>query len=194
MNFNFFAYLSRMKYIKRWSLMHSMVEENIMEHTEQVSVIAHALAVIKNKLFNGNVSIEKVLLYSQYHETSEVITGDLPTPIKYYNKEIVGAYKDIEEKANKKLLSMLPDVLSEEYSKCVMPDIDSEEYKIMKYADRISAYIKCVEEVKAGNSEFVKAKESIYLDIMKTDRKEVIYFMENIAPAYSKTLDELEKI
>ena len=194
MNFNFFAYLSRMKYIKRWSLMHSMVEENIMEHTEQVSVIAHALAVIKNKIFNGNVSIEKVLLYSQYHETSEVITGDLPTPIKYYNKQIVGAYKDIEDKANRKLLSMLPDVLSEEYSKCVIPNQDSEEYKIMKYADRISAYIKCVEEVKAGNSEFVKAKETIYLDIMKTDREEVIYFMENIAPAYSKTLDELEQI
>ena len=101
MNFNFFAYLNRMKFIKRWSLMHSLVEENIMEHTEQVSVIAHALAVIKNKMFGGNVNIEKVLLYSQYHETSEVITGDLPTPIKYYNKQIIGAYKEIEEKLKK---------------------------------------------------------------------------------------------
>ncbi len=172
--------------------MHSMVEENIMEHTEQVSVIAHALAVIKNKMFNGNVSIEKVLLYSQYHETSEVITGDLPTPIKYYNKEIIGAYKDIEEKANNKLLSMLPKELYDDYYSAVMADKDSEEYKIMKYADRISAYIKCVEEEKSGNTEFTKAKESIYQDIMKTDREEVIYFMQNIAPTYALTLDELD--
>lgn len=192
MSYNFFAYLNRMKYIKRWSLMYSMVEENIMEHTEQVSVIAHALAVIKNKLFNGKVSVEKVLLYSQYHETSEVITGDLPTPIKYYNKEINGAYKEIEEKANAKLLSMLPKELYEDYYNAVMADKSSEEYKIMKYADRISAYIKCLEEEKSGNKEFVKAKESIYQDIMKTDREEVIYFMKNIAPSYALTLDELD--
>ncbi len=192
MNFNFFAYLNRMKFIKRWSLMHSLVEENIMEHTEQVSVIAHALAVIKNKMFGGNVNIEKVLLYSQYHETSEVITGDLPTPIKYYNKQIIGAYKEIEEKANNKLLAMLPDQLKQEYESCVLPNKDSEEYIIMKCADKISAYIKCEEEVKFGNSEFIKAKETIYNDIMKTDRQEVLYFMQNIAPCYSLTLDELE--
>ncbi len=192
MNFNFFAYLNRMKYIKRWSLMHSVIEENIMEHTEQVSVIAHALAIIKNKIFGGNVNVEKVILYSQYHETSEVITGDLPTPIKYYNKQIIGAYKEIEEKANYKLLSMLPSELVAEYESCVIPDKDSEEYKIMKCADKISAYIKCEEEVKLGNNEFLKAKETIYNDIMKTDREEVIYFMKNVAPCYSLTLDELE--
>ncbi len=192
MNFNFFAYLNRMKYIKRWSLMHSMVEENIMEHTEQVSVIAHALAVIKNKLYGGSVNVEKVLLYSQYHETSEVITGDLPTPIKYYNKQIIGAYKEIENKANRKLLAMLPRELQSEYESCVIPDVDSDEYKIMKCADKISAYIKCEEEVKLGNSEFIKAKDSIYKDIMQTDRQEVLYFMQNVAPCYSLTLDELE--
>lgn len=192
MNFNFFAYLNRMKYIKRWSLMHSMVEENVMEHTEQVSVVAHALAVIKNTYFKGNVNIEKVVLYAQYHETSEVITGDLPTPIKYFNKEINGAYKELERGAELKLLSMLPPELSSEYAKSVIPDEKSEEYIIMKLADKISAYIKCVEEVKAGNKEFVKAKQTIKKDLEGCERDEVKYFLKNILPSYEKTLDELE--
>ena len=154
MNYIFFAYLNRMKYSKRWSLMHSMVEENVMEHTEQVSVVAHALAVIKNKIYGGNVDIEKVLLYAQYHETSEVITGDLPTPIKYFNKEINHAYKDIELGASKKLLSTLPEELRSVYEQYVIPCEETEEYKIMKCADKISAYIKCVEEIKSGYAEF----------------------------------------
>ena len=192
MNYNFFAYLNRMKYIKRWSLMHSMVEENVMEHTEQVSVVAHALAVIKNKIYGGNVSVEKVLLYAQYHETSEVITGDLPTPIKYFNKEINGAYKDLERGAELKLLSMLPEELYNEYKDAVIPNEDSEEYKIMKLADKISAYIKCVEEVKAGNKEFVKAKQTIKKELDKCERDEVKYFIKYILPSYEKTLDELD--
>lgn len=192
MEYNFFAYLNRMKYIKRWSLMHSMVDENVMEHTEQVSVIAHALSVIKNKIYGGNISIERVLLYSQYHETSEVITGDLPTPIKYYNKELNGAYKELEKKAAKKLLSMMPESFKEEYEQYVIPDEESEEYKIMKAADRIAAYIKCAEEVKAGNKEFLKAKKSIKNDIDKIDREEVVYFVKNILPVYELSLDELD--
>lgn len=192
MNFNFFAYLNRMKYIKRWSLMHSMVEENVMEHTEQVSVVAHALAVIKNTYYGGSVNIEKVLLYAQYHETSEVITGDLPTPIKYFNKEINGAYKELERGAELKLLSMLPEELSKEYAKSVIPDESSEEYAIMKLADKISAYIKCVEEVKSGNKEFVKAKKTIKSDLDKCEREEVKYFVKNILPCYERTLDELD--
>lgn len=192
MNYDFFAYLNRMKHIKRWSLMRSNVEENIMEHTEQVSVVAHALATIKNVYFNGNVDILKVVLYSQYHETSEVITGDLPTPIKYFNKEINLAYKDIEKGASNKLLDTLPLEIRAEYEKYVLPDEDSEEYKIMKCADKISAYIKCVEEVKWGNSEFVKAKETIFKDLQKCDREEVKYFIKNVLPKYELTLDELE--
>ena len=192
MKYDFFAYLNRMKHIKRWSLMRSNVEENIMEHTEQVSVIAHALATIKNVYFNGKVDVLKVVLYSQYHETSEVITGDLPTPIKYFNKEINVAYKDIEKGASNKLLETLPDEIRKEYEKYVLPDEDSEEYKIMKCADKISAYIKCVEEVKWGNSEFVKAKETIYKDLLKCEREEVKYYIEHILPKYSLTLDELE--
>lgn len=192
MKYDFFAYLNRMKYIKRWALMYSINDENIMEHTEQVSVIAHALAEIKNVYFNGNVDILKVLLYSQYHETSEVITGDLPTPIKYFNKEINHAYKDIEKGACEKLLQTLPTELQKRYQSYVLPDESSEEYKIMKCADKISAYIKCVEELKSGNSEFIKARDTLYNDILKIDREEVKFFMENVAPRYECTLDELE--
>ena len=192
MNYDFFAYLNRMKHIKRWALMRSNVEENIMEHTEQVSVVAHALATIKNVYFNGNVDILKVVLYSQYHETSEVITGDLPTPIKYFNKEINLAYKDLEKGACNKLLDTLPPEIRVEYEKYVLPNEDSEEYKIMKWADKLSAYIKCIEEVKWGNSEFVKAKETIYKDLKKCDREEVKYFIKNVLPKYELTLDELE--
>lgn len=190
MNFNFYAYLNRMKYIKRWALMHSTVEENIMEHTQQVTVITHSLCLIKNTYFGGKVDIEKALLYATYHETSEVVTGDLPTPIKYFNKAINGAYKDLERGACEKLLTLLPEELSKEYAKSVLPDTDSEEYKIMKCADRISAYIKCVEELKSGNKEFALAEQSILRDIQSIDREEVKYFIENILPSYSLTLDE----
>ena len=189
---DFFAYLNRMKYIKRWSLMRSLDSENVLEHTAQVSVIAHALAEIKNKRFGGNVDVLKVVLYAQYHETGEVITGDLPTPIKYFNKEINHAYKDIERGASEKLLRTLDEDLKSVYAKYVLPDEDSEEYKIMKSADKISAYIKCVEEIKSGNAEFKKAKDSILKEINKSDRDEVKYFMKNIAPVYLCSLDELE--
>lgn len=192
MKYDFFAYLNRLKYIKRWSLMRSQVEENVSEHTEQVSVITHLLATVKNVYFGGKVDVLKAVLYAQYHETGEVITGDLPTPIKYFNKEINSAYKDIEKKSAEKLLKTLPNELLEEYEKYVLPDETSEEYQIMKCADRIAAYIKCVEEVKAGNNEFLKAKESIYEDIVKSDREEVKFFIENILPKYSLSLDELE--
>ncbi|MBR2322775.1 MAG: 5'-deoxynucleotidase [Clostridia bacterium] len=192
MNYDFFAYLNRMKYIKRWALMRSKFDENVMEHTAHVSVIAHALAEIKNLYFNGNVDILKVILYSQYHETSEVITGDLPTPIKYFNKEINHAYKDIEKGACHKLLNTLPEDLRAVYSNYVLPDEKSEEYIIMKCADKISAYIKCEEELKSGNSEYVKAKDAIYKDISAIERDEVKYFMKHVAPRYLCSLDELE--
>ena len=138
-----------MKYIKRWSLMRSIREENIMEHSQQVAVIAHALALIENKMFNGNVDVAKVVLLAQYHEVGEVITGDLPTPIKYFNPEIKSAYKDLEKNACEKILNMLPDQLKDEYAEYIIPNEETCEYKLVKYADRISAYLKCVEEVKA---------------------------------------------
>lgn len=188
----FFAFLSRMKYIKRWSLMRSVREENIMEHTLEVSLIAHALAVIKNKSFNGNVNVEKVVLLAQYHEVGEVITGDLPTPIKYFNPEIKKAYKEIEKGACEKILDMLPEMLKSDYSEYVLPDENSEEYKIVKCADRLSAYLKCVEEIKAGNGEFKKAKKSILGELKSLKREEVDYYLNEFAPAYELTLDELD--
>lgn len=188
----FFAFLNRMKYIRRWSLMRSVREENIMEHSQQVAVIAHALALINKKVFGGNVDEKEVVLLAQYHEVGEVITGDLPTPIKYFNPEIKSAYKDLEKGASQRLLGMLPELLQGEYEKYVIPNEDSEEYKLVKYADRLSAYLKCVEEVKAGNSEFKKAKTSIGNELKGCGCREVEYFMKEFVPAYELTLDELD--
>lgn len=189
--YKFFAYLDRMKYIKRWSLMHSTTNENIMEHSQQVAVIAHALATISNEYFGGNLDANSIAVKALFHETSEVMTGDLPTPIKYFNPEIRDAYKSLEKLANERLLSLLPSQLSAEYAKIVMDDV-SEEHKFVKYADKICAYIKCVDEVKRGNAEFAKAKETIFKEINAFRSKEVDYFMGNFLPAFSLTLDELD--
>ena len=188
----FFAYLNRMKYIKRWSLMRSIREENIMEHSQTVAVIAHALALITNKMFGGSVDEKKVVLLAQYHEVGEVITGDLPTPIKYFNPEIKTAYKDLEKGACERILSMLPESLKDEYREYILPDENSEEYKLVKYADRLSAYLKCVEEVKAGNAEFKKAKTSIGGELKNCGNPAVEYYLKEFAPAYELSLDELD--
>lgn len=193
MDYDFFAYLSRMKYIKRWALMRSTNEENIMEHSLQVTEIAHAIALIKNEMFGGSVDPYKVMCLAVYHETSEVITGDLPTPIKYFNAQINSAYKDLEDLAAEKLIEKLPEELKPLYKEFILADKDTEEYKIMKAADRVSAYIKCVEEVKSGNKEFVKAKESIGKDIKSINDEAVKYFIKNILPSFEKTLDELDQ-
>lgn len=190
--YNFYAFLGRMKYIDRWSLMHSIKKENIMEHSQEVAIITHALCLIKNKMFNGKLNVEKALLLALYHEVGEVITGDLPTPIKYFNSEIQSAYKDLEVKACEKLLNMLPDELKEEYRESILPDKNIEEAKIVKYADKISAYIKCLEELKQGNSEFKKAESTIKKAIKEYDSEEVNYFMDNFVGAYKLTLDELD--
>lgn len=190
--YKFFAYLSRMKDIKRWALMRSVREENIMEHSQQVAVLAHALALITNKKFGGRVDVNKVVLLAQYHEVSEVITGDLPTPIKYFNPEIKNAYKDLEKNASKRILSMLPEELKEEYEQYILPSVDTEEYKIVKLADRLSAYIKCLEELKFGNKEFKKAKASIEQDLKNSNNKAVNYYLKEFAPAHELSLDELD--
>ena len=190
--FKFFAFLNRMKYIKRWSLMRSVREENIMEHSQQVAVIAHALALINNKIYGKNVDTAKVVMLAQYHEVSEVITGDLPTPIKYFNPEIKSAYKDLEVHASQRLINMLPEELKEEYTEYILPDAETEEYKIVKCADRLSAYLKCVEEVKAGNSEFKKAKTSIGNELKGLKRQDVDYYLKEFAPAFDLSLDELD--
>lgn len=190
--FDFYAYLMRMKYIKRWALMRSTSEENIMEHSWEVAVIAHALAIIKNKKFGGSVDEYKTLCLAVYHETSEVVTGDLPTPIKYFNREINSAYKSLEKDANERLIAKLPEELQNRYREFILDDPSSEEHKLMKYADRICAYIKCLEELKVGNKEFLKAKESIGKELSNADDEAVKYFIKNVLPTFSKTLDELE--
>ena len=192
MAYNFYAYLNRMKYIKRWSLMHSIVNENIMEHSEQVAQIAHALAMISNKIFGGEVNADRCVTLAVFHECSEVITGDLPTPIKYYNNEIKVAYKDLEAVANDKLLSMLPDELRMDYESIIAPDESTKEYKLSKAADKISAYVKCLEELKSGNKEFQKAEKSIKKELENSSLPEVKYFMDNFIPGFKKTLDELD--
>ena len=190
--FKFFAFINRMKYIKRWSLMRSVREENIMEHSQQVAVIAHALALINNKILGGTADISKVVLLAQYHEVGEVITGDLPTPIKYFNPEIKSAYKDLEKNASERLINMLPESLQGEYREYIIPDESTLEYKLVKCADRLAAYLKCVEEVRAGNAEFKKAKASIGAELKNLKCPEVDYYLKEFAPAFDLTLDELD--
>ena len=192
MSYNFYAFMDRMKYIKRWQLMRSVRDENIMEHSQQVAMFAHALAVINNKVYGGNADASKAVLYAVYHECSEVMTGDLPTPIKYFNNSIHGAYKQLEERACDKLLNTLPEELKEEFTFSVKPDTQSYEYALMKAADRLAAYVKCLEELRCGNAEFAKAKKSIEEDLHSRKMKEVEYFFENFIPTFSLTLDELE--
>jgi len=189
---NFYAYMDRMKYIKRWQLMRSVREENIMEHSQQVALFAHALAIINVKILKGNADPEKAVLYALYHECSEVMTGDLPTPIKYFNRSIQGAYKDLEGKATDKLLNTLPAELKEELQPYAKPQTDSLEYKLMKAADRLAAYVKCLEELRSGNNEFAKAEKSIKADLLSRNMPEVEYFFQNFIPAFNLTLDELD--
>ena len=190
MSKNFFAYISRMKYIFRWNLMRNTDRENIQEHSMQVVWLAHALCIIGNKFFDKNYNTTDILALAAYHEASEVITGDLPTPIKYHNPNIKKSYKAIEELACQKLLNMLPDNLKPEYEKYLIPK-QSPEQILVKAADRISAYLKCVEELKAGNREFTKAKDTILISINRLDLDEVDYFMDNFMDSFDLTLDEL---
>lgn len=190
--YNFYAFMDRMKYIRRWSLMRSVRDENIMEHSQQVAMLSHSLAVINNKIFGGGADAEKCVMYAVYHECAEVLTGDLPTPIKYFNKSIQGAYKGLEDNACDKLLTMLPEELVGEIAVYVKPDTASEEYKIVKAADRLAAYIKCLEEHRCGNTEFEKAKKSIEADLHARNMPEVEYFFKNFISAFNLSLDELE--
>lgn len=189
--YSFFAFLSRMKHIYRWSLMRNVNNENIQEHSLQTAMIAHGLALIKNKFFNGEVNPEKIALLAIFHDCNETIIGDLPTPIKYYNPEIKDAYKKLEDVSKEKLLTMLPDPLKDEYRSILFYDEKSEEGKIIKAADRLCAYIKCIEEIKAGNAEFEKALQTTYKQIEEIDMPEVKYFMDHFIDSFSLTLDEL---
>ena len=192
MRYDFYAYMDRMKYIKRWQLMRSTRNENIMEHSQSVSVLAHALVTIHNEVFGGNADVLKTVLYAIYHETSEVMTGDLPTPIKYYNRSIQGAYKELEKSACEKIVGALPEEMKRGIEPYVMADEDCLESRFVKAADRLAAYIKCLEELRSGNKEFAKAKKSIEEDLHSRKIPSVEYFFKNFIPSFKLNLDELE--
>lgn len=189
-NNTFYAMLSRMKYINRWGLMNSTRQENLSEHSLETAIIAHALAVIGNKRLGKSIDANAVAVMAIFHDCSEIITGDMPTPIKYYNNQIKQAYKEIESAAAEKLLSRLPEDLREEYK----PIFNEEEnlllHRYVKAADKLSALIKCIEELKMGNEEFKTAKHSITKALENMELDEIKIFMDEFLPAYSLTLDE----
>lgn len=193
-NYNFFAMVNRMKYIDRWALMPNANKENIAEHSHSVAVIAHALALIGNREFGKNYNPERAALLALYHDTTEVITGDMPTPVKYYNDEIKSVYKDIEETAGDRLLKMLPDDYKQDYLPLFhKSDEDKQLWKLVKAADKISALVKCIEENRMGNREFDIALKSQEQKIADIDMPEVKFFSEHFLKAYYLTLDEHTK-
>ena len=189
---NFFALISRMKYIDRWALMRNTETENIQEHSHQVAVLAHALAVIANQRFGAQLDPGRVAVAALYHDATEIITGDMPTPVKYYNSTLRDSYKQVEAAAADRLLSMLPPDLRPEFES-YLRESDPEIHAYVKAADKLSAYLKCVEEVKAGNSEFRLAKEQTWAALMDKPLPALQYFIDQFLPSFELTLDELQK-
>lgn len=186
--------VNRMKLIDRWALMRNTSKENIAEHSHSVAVIAHALALIGNKKFGKNYDASRAALLALYHDTTEVITGDMPTPVKYYNDEIKNVYKDIEHIAGERLLNMLPEEFKDDYrSFFEAEESDKALWALVKAADKISALIKCIEEHRMGNLEFETALSAQENKINAIDLPEVKYFSEHFLPAYYLTLDEHTK-
>lgn len=188
MSNHFYAMLSRMKNIYRWGLMRNTKQENLSEHSLEVAFIAHALAVIHNRRFGGNVDPYKIAVTAMFHDTTEIITGDMPTPIKYYNPEIRTVYKQIETIASDRLISMLPDDMREDFKELYSPD--EETVKFIKAADKISALIKCTEELNMGNREFSAAEKSTKALIKKLHLPEADIFLKEFMPSFSLPLDE----
>lgn len=187
---SFMAMMSRMKYISRWSLMRNTRNESLSEHTTDTAMIAHLLSVIRNKRFGGSVDEGKITLMALYHDAGEIITGDLPTPIKYHSDEMRNAYKQVENMAAKRLVSMLPDDLREEYRPLLMEECTDEEKVLVKAADKLSALIKCIEERKAGNTEFSVAEKTTLESIKAMNLPEADVFIEEFLPGYLLTIDE----
>lgn len=190
MSSHFYAMMSRMKNIYRWGLMRNTRHENLSEHTLDVAFIAHALAVIKNRRFGGKVDPNAIAVAAMFHDTSEIITGDMPTPIKYYNADIKNVYKKIESVAQNRLIDLLPEDLQSDFVPLYNPD--SEARSIIKAADKISALIKCIEERNSGNSEFSSAEKSTLDSIKEMNMPEADMFLSEFLDSYSLTLDELK--
>jgi len=191
MKSHFFAYISRMRFIQRWALMRNTAQENVQEHSHQVAVLAHALAVIRNEKFGGQVDAGQVAVAALYHDASEILTGDMPTPIKYFNPGIQKAYKEVEAVAEQKLADMLPEELQGAYAD-ILTVADEDVERLVKAADKLSAYIKCVEELKAGNNEFREAAAQTRKALEAYGLPEVNYFMDTFMESFSLTLNELK--
>ena len=193
MPYHFFAYMNRMKYIRRWGLMRNTKIENDMEHVFQTAMIAHAIALLGNARYERAYDAEHIAVLGMYHDASEVITGDLPTPIKHNNLAIKKEYHKLESIAQKRLLTMLSADIMPDYEPLIEPDETSEEWRVVKAADKISAYIKCVEERSAGNREFEQAEVTTLAAIRKIDLPEVQDFMDEYVPGFGMSLDEISK-
>lgn len=191
---HFFAYLSRLKLISRWPLMRNVRTENVSEHSLQVAFVAHALAVIKNRKFNGNVNQDRVALLAMYHDASEVLTGDMPTPIKYYNPQIAHEYKKIEKVAQQKLIEMLPEEIQGDFRQILDDEYYTEDEKlVVKQADALCAYLKSLEELSAGNNEFKLAKKRLEKTLKLRSSPEMEYFIKVFVPSFSLSLDEISQ-
>lgn len=191
--YTFYAFMNRMKLIERWSLMRSNIKEDLMQHSASVAILGQALGIIRNELFDGDVDVDKIASLALYHDTAEVVSGDLPTPVKYYNQNMKSAYAEIEQAINNRLLESLPKELSKKYSSYLLPDESSLEYKIMKIADKLSAYIKCIEEKQLGNTEFDQAYNRLnkVLEELKKDYPELDYFLNHFIEGFGESLDIL---
>lgn len=189
----FYAFLGRMRYITRWGLMRNSFSENLQEHSHQVAILAHALALIRRDILHlSGPDPEQCAVAALYHDAAEILTGDLPTPIKYYSPELRQAYRVVEDAAGEKLLSMLPPALRESYRDYVLEQNEAVN-PIVKAADKLAAYIKCLEELKAGNQEFSTASAQTLAALEGAQREEVTWFLENCLEPFTRNLDQLEK-
>lgn len=189
---HFFAYVSRLRWIKRWGLMRNAIEENVATHSWEVATLAHALAIIRNRHFDGRVNVDRIAAAALYHDATEVITGDMPTPVKYHSQVMREAFGDIEHKAEAELLALLPSDLRDDFSPYLQESRQpAEDRELIKAADRLSAWLKCQAEVRAGNREFEPAEKQIRQRLEQEGLPEVVYFMKVFAPSYEEPLDNL---
>ena len=191
MNNSFFALISRMRYIDRWGLMRNSLPENVQEHSHMVAVLAHSLAVIRRDIFGRDCNPDRAAAIALFHDASEILTGDMPTPIKYHAKELTEAYRGVERLASEKLLSILPDEMRPAYEPLLLHDGEDALYPLVKAADKLSAHIKCIEERLAGNREFLSAERQTLEALRALRMPEVDYFLEKFIPPFELTLDEV---
>lgn len=189
---HFFAYVARLRWIKRWGLMRNAIDENVATHSWEVATLAHALALIRNRHFDGSVDADRVAAAALYHDATEVITGDMPTPVKYHSKVMREVFGDIEHKAESELLALLPESLQGDFAPYLREsELPGEVKELIKAADRLSAWLKCQAEMQAGNKEFEPAAAQIFQRLQQEGLPEVLYFLEVFAPSYQRPLDHL---